>query len=77
VGDAVEIYEDRIRAIVGDYAILAPRDLYFPKASVIARLARESLQAAGRGGPGRVVPHYIRQSDAELRIKAADPTEGI
>jgi len=77
VGDAVEIYEDRIRAIVGDYAVLAPRDLHFPKASVVARLARDSLRAAGRGGPSRVAPHYIRQSDAELRIKSPDPTEGI
>jgi tRNA threonylcarbamoyladenosine biosynthesis protein TsaB len=77
VGDAVEIYEDRIRAIVGDFAVLAPRDLHFPRASVVARLARDWLQAAGRERPGRVVPHYIRQSDAELRIKAAEPTEGI
>jgi len=76
VGDAVEIYEERIRAIAGDYAVLAPRDLHFPRASVVARLARNSLQAASRDGQGRVVPHYIRQSDAELRIKRVDPTEG-
>lgn len=76
VGDAVEIYADRIRASVGDYAVLAPRDLHFPKASVVARLARGSLQAAGRGGPHRVVPHYIRQSDAELRIKFPGPARG-
>jgi tRNA threonylcarbamoyladenosine biosynthesis protein TsaB len=74
VGDAVEIYEDRIRSIVGDYAVLAPRDLHFPKASVVARLALDSLQAAGRGGLGRVAPHYIRQSDAELQIRRVDPT---
>ncbi|MGE5257463.1 MAG: tRNA (adenosine(37)-N6)-threonylcarbamoyltransferase complex dimerization subunit type 1 TsaB, partial [Hyphomicrobiales bacterium] len=75
VGDAVEIYADRIRSVVNDHAVLAPRDFHFPKASVVARLALDSLQAAGRGGLDPVAPHYIRQSDAELRIKRVDPTE--
>jgi tRNA threonylcarbamoyladenosine biosynthesis protein TsaB len=76
VGDAVDSYADRIRARVGDCAVLAPRELHFPKASVVARLARDPLQAAGRGGPVHVVPHYIRQSDAELKIGLPGPTGG-
>ena len=76
VGDAVEIYKDRIRAIVGASAILAPRELHFPRASIVARLARDPLAAAARGGPSRLVPRYIRQSDAELKIKSPDAAHG-
>jgi tRNA threonylcarbamoyladenosine biosynthesis protein TsaB len=70
VGDAVEIYGDRILAIVGGCAVLAPGELRFPRASIVARLARDSLEAARGGGPCRLVPRYVRRSDAELKIKA-------
>ena len=76
VGDAVEIYRDRIRAVVGNCAVLAPQEFCFPKASTVARLARGPLELAGSKGPGRLVPHYIRRSDAELKIKAPAPGDG-
>lgn len=76
VGDAVEVYADRIRAIVGSCAILAPRELCLPKASIVARLAQGPLEIAGRGGPGRLVPRYIRRSEAELQIKSSGVAAG-
>ena len=77
VGDAVAIYAVRIRAVAGGYADLAPGDLHFPKASVVAHLARDALQAADRSGPSRLIPRYIRQSDAELKIKSPGPSGGL
>lgn len=77
VGDAVAIYEDRIRAIVGGHAVFAPLGLHLPKASSVARLARDLLQAPIRSGPSRLVARYIRQSEAELRIKAPTPAGGF
>jgi tRNA threonylcarbamoyladenosine biosynthesis protein TsaB len=76
VGDAVEIYADRIRAIVGRCAIFAPKEICLPKASVVARLAQGPLEAALRGEISRPVPRYIRQSDAELKIKSPEPADG-
>jgi tRNA threonylcarbamoyladenosine biosynthesis protein TsaB len=65
VGDAVPIYEKHIREMVGDHAEWAPADRHYPKASIVARLAVERLAGATCEEAARLVPHYIRPSDAE------------
>lgn len=76
VGEAVLLYEKQIRAIVAENARWAPRDRLFPKASTVAWLARDRLAAATADGVDCLVPRYIRQSDAELSIKAPEPAQG-
>jgi tRNA threonylcarbamoyladenosine biosynthesis protein TsaB len=76
VGEAVLLYEKQIRAIVAENARWAPRDRLFPKASTVAWLARDLLAAATADEVDCLVPRYLRQSDAELSIKAPEPAQG-
>lgn len=73
VGEAVPLYEKQIRAIAGQNAHWAPRDRRFPKASTVAWLALDRLAGATADGVELLAPRYIRQSDAELSIRAPDP----
>ena len=74
VGEAVPLYEKQIRAVAGQNARWAPRDRRFPKASTVAWLALDRLAGATADGVELLAPRYIRQSDAELSIRAPDPT---
>jgi tRNA threonylcarbamoyladenosine biosynthesis protein TsaB len=65
VGDAVPVYEKQIRALVGGLAVWAPADRNYPRASGIARLASERLADATCDAVARLVPRYLRASDAE------------
>lgn len=76
VGDAVPLYEKQIRALARGHARWAPPDRLFPKASTVARLARDRLEGAAVDGADLLVPRYIRQSDAELGIRASGPAPG-
>jgi tRNA threonylcarbamoyladenosine biosynthesis protein TsaB len=72
VGEAVPLYEKQIRAIVGKNVRWAPRDRHFPKAATVVRLALDRLAGASAEGVDHLVPRYIRQSDAELSIRAPE-----
>jgi tRNA threonylcarbamoyladenosine biosynthesis protein TsaB len=76
VGEAAALYEEKIRMIVAENARWAPRDRHFPKASTVAWLAREPLAQATADGVDRLVPRYLRQSDAELSIRAPGAVPG-
>lgn len=68
VGDGAERYRERIRSAMGGRARFAAPERHFPRAEVLARLAQPQF-AAGRGvDPDHLVPFYLRQSDAELRL---------
>ncbi len=71
VGDAVPVYADRIREILGDLAIWAPAERHYPKASIVARLAVGRLGETDPAGIAGLVPHYLRASDAERATRAA------
>jgi tRNA threonylcarbamoyladenosine biosynthesis protein TsaB len=73
VGDAVPLYEKQIRTIVAENARWAPRSRLYPKASCVAWLAADRLASAVVDGVDHLVPRYIRQSDAELSIRASAP----
>jgi tRNA threonylcarbamoyladenosine biosynthesis protein TsaB len=71
VGDGAGLYRERIRSILGELAHFAPHDRNLPRAGMVARLARPQLCAGKTVEPARLVPRYLRQSDAELRIRGS------
>jgi tRNA threonylcarbamoyladenosine biosynthesis protein TsaB len=68
IGDGAGLYRERIRSTLGDLAHFVPQDRNLPRAGMVARLAQPQLSAGLTVGPARLVPRYLRQSDAELRI---------
>jgi len=68
IGDGAGLYRERIRSTLGDLAHFLPQDRNLLRAGMVARLAQPQLSAGQTADPARLVPRYLRQSDAELRI---------
>jgi len=62
LGDGVERYGD---AFARPGVVLAPRELWRPRASAVARLAAERFLAGGRQGLHEVEVLYLRRPEAE------------
>ncbi len=58
---------EALRPFLGPEALLAPRDLAFPRASVLAALGAEELSRGAGAEPDHLEPIYVRRSDAELK----------
>ncbi len=67
LGNGLELYADDIKGKVKG-AILAPRHLWYVRASNIARIAYRSRYSAA--GAERISPVYRRKSEAELKKDA-------
>lgn len=70
LGDGALMYRDLIRETLGELAIFAPSTCHCPKASIGALLAKEAFDRGDVIPIDRLVPAYIRPSEAELARKA-------
>lgn len=77
VGDGAERYQTRIRSILGARAGFAPPDRNLPRAGMVARLAQPLLAAEAGRDPGCLVPHYLRQPDAERRVRSLPDARAV
>jgi tRNA threonylcarbamoyladenosine biosynthesis protein TsaB len=73
IGDGAVLYRDAIRSSLGELAHFVPPERNLPRAGMVARLAQPPLCAGQAVDPARLIPRYLRQSDAELRLGAAVP----
>jgi tRNA threonylcarbamoyladenosine biosynthesis protein TsaB len=72
VGDGAERHRERIRSLLGELAGCLPPEYNFPRAAIVARLAYPLL-AGGQGVDAeRLVPRYLRRSDAELCLRVPE-----
>lgn len=76
VGDGAVRYQERIRSILGALASFAPPERNLPRAATVARLAGPLLMMEPGFDPKRLVPRYLRQSDAELHIRCSTGQSG-
>ena len=65
VGDGVERYGDIIREHCGPHTEVLPLTAVPPRGSIVARLAWLRFKHGDHDDASRLVPHYIRRSDAE------------
>lgn len=70
VGDAARIYRDRITRTLGRQTRFAGAGLDFIRASTVAELALTGFGQPAAAEPGRLVPHYVRKSEAEAAVRA-------
>ena len=71
VGDGVGAYADLWRARLGDRMLQPPVFAREPRPAIIAALGRERLERGERDDAERLVPRYLRPSEAELRRASA------
>jgi tRNA threonylcarbamoyladenosine biosynthesis protein TsaB len=68
VGDGAVLYKDLIEDILGPRARFAPPYLNALRASVVAHVGLKQIQGGQAVEVGRLVPYYIRKSDAEIKL---------
>lgn len=67
-GDGVAAYGGLFRELLGERAVLAPEQLYFPRAAAIGFLALPRWHARDFLDPARCTPLYVRASEAEINL---------
>ncbi|HUT55263.1 MAG TPA: tRNA (adenosine(37)-N6)-threonylcarbamoyltransferase complex dimerization subunit type 1 TsaB [bacterium] len=68
LGDALARYRHEFEQAFGVRATIAPEELWYPRASIIAALARPRLERGDSDRIDTLVPIYVRSSDAELKL---------
>jgi tRNA threonylcarbamoyladenosine biosynthesis protein TsaB len=66
IGNAVPLYRDAIAGILGKSYVEGPEHLWYPRASVIGRMA---LEQAASGSLQAAQPMYVRASDADITLQ--------
>ncbi len=67
VGDGIEAYGDIIKEHAKEFAVFAPGFTNIIRASVIASLGMRLIKTGRQDDAVRLVPFYIRPSDAEVK----------
>jgi tRNA threonylcarbamoyladenosine biosynthesis protein TsaB len=68
VGDGAQRYERVIASRLGDSAYIAPIGQHIIRASSVAWLSLQDFESGRARDPDRLVPCYVRKSDAELKL---------
>ncbi|MCK4390789.1 MAG: tRNA (adenosine(37)-N6)-threonylcarbamoyltransferase complex dimerization subunit type 1 TsaB [Desulfobacterales bacterium] len=68
VGDGAFVYGELIRETLRSLACFAPPYLNTVRASVVASIGMKQILNGQVADVGRLVPHYIRKSDAEIKL---------
>jgi tRNA threonylcarbamoyladenosine biosynthesis protein TsaB len=68
VGDGATLYKNLVKEIIGEQARFAPPYLNTVRASVVAHIGMEQIERGEVGDVAFLVPHYIRKSDAEIKL---------
>jgi len=69
VGDGAILYGELIVETLGGLAYFAPPYLNSVTASVVAYIGMRQILAGKIANVARLVPHYIRKSDAEIKLE--------
>jgi tRNA threonylcarbamoyladenosine biosynthesis protein TsaB len=70
VGDGATVYGELIRETLGSLAHFAPPYLNRVRASVVAYIGMKQILNGQITDVACLVPHYMRKSDAEIRLKS-------
>ncbi len=69
LGEGAMIYRELLQDRLGDRACFAPPDRMSPSASTVACAGLEQIRGGTVCDPERLIPFYIRRSEAEVRWK--------
>lgn len=72
LGDALKVYGEALKKNLGGLALFPPRSRRSGSAAGVAELGFQRLLRGAWDDPARLVPRYIRPSEAELRQLKAD-----
>jgi tRNA threonylcarbamoyladenosine biosynthesis protein TsaB len=67
LGDGVGEYRDLLQNLMGSKARFAPECVSFPRGAAVAELGLIMLKSGAGQDPMTLLPHYVRQSEAEIK----------
>jgi tRNA threonylcarbamoyladenosine biosynthesis protein TsaB len=67
LGDGLEVYGSFLKRKLGRHASFVPSELAYIHGAVVARMGGDLLMKGKTLDPARLVPHYIRRSEAEIK----------
>ncbi|GAB6179602.1 tRNA (adenosine(37)-N6)-threonylcarbamoyltransferase complex dimerization subunit type 1 TsaB [Desulfotomaculum defluvii] len=70
MGDAVPIYQEEIKKLMGDRAEFSPQSTQLPRGAAVAELGYLELVSGGGIKPLELKADYIRLSEAEVKLAA-------
>jgi len=73
-GDGYPAYRDRFHRALGDWAVDPGAAFHTVRAGFVGRCALEIMRSGAETDPMRVLPLYVRPSEAELHTTAASPS---
>lgn len=76
MGDGVMLYRQSIHQALGERALFAPPETWYPRASVIGRMALELLKSGKADPIAPLIPIYVRPSDAEIHWEERNRNPG-
>lgn len=71
LGEGLKVYGDFIKTALKEMAIIAPTHLWPIKASNVGLLAFDRFKSGNVEKPENINPNYLRQSEAEIKVKRA------
>lgn len=71
VGDGVPVYREKLTLLMGAQAHFAPASLLLPRGAAVAELGLERLRQGQGVDPLILLPQYLRQSEAEIKLACA------
>ncbi|HBX22598.1 MAG TPA: tRNA (adenosine(37)-N6)-threonylcarbamoyltransferase complex dimerization subunit type 1 TsaB [Desulfotomaculum sp.] len=67
LGDGLEAYQSELTELLKDQARFAPECAVFPRGAAVAELGLQLIKSGAGTDPMTLLPHYIRESEAEIK----------
>ncbi|MFA7467395.1 MAG: tRNA (adenosine(37)-N6)-threonylcarbamoyltransferase complex dimerization subunit type 1 TsaB [Desulfotomaculaceae bacterium] len=67
LGDGLGEYRTELAELLGDQARFAPDCAVFPRGAAVAELGLRLIKSGAGSDPLALLPHYIRESEAEIK----------
>lgn len=67
LGDGLDEYRDELARLLGEQPLFSPACATYPRGAAVAELGLRRLKAGAGVNPMALLPHYVRESEAEIK----------
>lgn len=76
LGDGVGVYRRELEELLGNQARFTPECAVFPRGAAVAELGLHMLKTGAGVQPMALLPHYVRESEAEVKWRERCRSDG-
>ncbi len=67
LGDGLGEFRNELTELLGEQARFTPKCAVFPRGASVAELGLKIIQSGSGSDPAVILPHYVRESEAEIK----------